>query len=295
MARRGGSILTDHPATGDGSAAATGPVARWRRVRRPSRRTALLAAVALIAAGVWWVRRDDGAPPITRAEIAAKTNDAIAKAFEEQAKQPDAAAVVYQTILPSVVLIETDNAPADAAATGEDAGLGSGVVISQEGAIITANHVIADARRIQVVFADGTRANGKVVSAEPENDIAVLATDALPEVVVPAVMGGGAQVGDAVFAFGHPLGLTQSLTAGVVSGLDRAVPLREGGPELQGLIQFDAAVNPGNSGGPLLNKAGQVIGIVTALANPSKQGYFIGVGFAVPIGTAGGAAGGPSQ
>jgi S1-C subfamily serine protease len=100
-------------------------------------------------------------------------------------------------------------------------------------------------------------------------------------------------VGDEAFAVGHPLGLTGSLSAGVISGLERAIPIGNG-QTLRGLIQFDAAVNRGNSGGPLLNRDGQVIGIVTALANPSEQGYFIGIGFAVPIGTATGGAAGPA-
>jgi S1-C subfamily serine protease len=108
------------------------------------------------------------------------------------------------------------------------------------------------------------------------------------------VMGGGARVGDAVYPVGNPLGLSGSLTAGVVSALDRSIR-SENGRTLKQLIQFDAAVNPGNSGGPLLNRDGQVIGIVTALANPSQQPYFVGIGFAVPIATAGGAAGGPSK
>ena len=113
---------------------------------------------------------------------------------------------------------------------------------------------------------------------------------------MPAVLGstGGLEVGDDAFAVGHPLGLIGSLTAGVISGLDRSIPADDGST-MQGLIQFDAAVNPGSSGGPLLNRNGQVIGIVTALANPSHQGYFIGIGFAVPIGAATGAAGGPTQ
>ena len=132
-----------------------------------------------------------------------------------------------------------------------------------------------------------------VSTDEPQNDIAVLAADKQPQTIVPAVIGGGARVGDPVFAVGHPLGLVDSLTAGVVSGLDRSVPVPGG--TLNGLIQFDAAVNPGNSGGPLLNRNGQVVGIVTALANPSQQGFFIGIGFAVPIGTAAGGAGGPEQ
>ncbi|HWI05431.1 MAG TPA: trypsin-like peptidase domain-containing protein, partial [Acidimicrobiales bacterium] len=96
------------------------------------------------------------------------------------------------------------------------------------------------------------------------------------------------------FAVGHPLGLVGSLTAGVVSGLDRSFPLANG-RSIGGMIQFDAAVNPGNSGGPLLNRNGQVIGIVTGLANPAGDDEFIGIGFAVPIGTAGGAAGAPAR
>ena len=94
------------------------------------------------------------------------------------------------------------------------------------------------------------------------------------------------------FVVGHPFGLNRSVSAGVVSGLERSVRLDDGG-ELDGLIQFDAAVNPGNSGGPLLNEAGQVIGIVTGLANPADQSFFVGIGFAVPIQAAGGAANAP--
>jgi S1-C subfamily serine protease len=97
-----------------------------------------------------------------------------------------------------------------------------------------------------------------------------------------------------VFPVGNPLGLRATLTAGVVSALDRSVETRDG-RSLQGLIQFDAAVNPGNSGGPLLDRDGHVVGVVTGLANPSQQAYFVGIGFAVPIATAGGVAGGPQQ
>jgi S1-C subfamily serine protease len=122
----------------------------------------------------------------------------------------------------------------------------------------------------------------------------VLAVDRLPEVVVPAVMAGPPPVGDTVFAVGSPLGLRGSLSAGVVSAADRAIAA-PGGATLAGLIQFDAAVNPGNSGGPLLNRAGQVVGVVTALANPARQDFFVGIGFAVPIADAGGVAGGPQQ
>jgi S1-C subfamily serine protease len=113
-------------------------------------------------------------------------------------------------------------------------------------------------------------------------------------VVVPAVLGGGAQVGEEAFVVGHPLGLVGSLSAGVISGLDRSFPLGNG-RTIGGMIQFDAAVNPGSSGGPLLNSNGQVIGIVTGLANPGGDDRFSGIGFAVPIGAAGGAAGAPAR
>jgi S1-C subfamily serine protease len=107
------------------------------------------------------------------------------------------------------------------------------------------------------------------------------------------VLGGRVQVGEDAFAVGHPFGFVDSISSGVISGLERSVEVAHG-KTLRGLIQFDTAVNPGNSGGPLLNRGGQVIGIVTALANPSPNGYFIGIGFAVPIGTAGGG-NGPSK
>lgn len=109
-----------------------------------------------------------------------------------------------------------------------------------------------------------------------------------PTAIVGAGGGGGPAIGDDVVAIGNPLGLVDTTTTGVVSGLNRTVA-RSGAAPLAGLIQFDAAVNPGSSGGPLLNSQGQVIGIVVALANPTDAGTFIGVGFAVPIGSALGA------
>jgi putative serine protease PepD len=144
-----------------------------------------------------------------------------------------------------------------------------------------------------VTFADGTRTPAGVVGADPANDIAVLAPRTLPNILVPALLGnsGRLAVGDDVIAVGHQLGLTSSATAGVVSGLDRAAT-GDGGQSLSGLIQFDAAVNPGSSGGPLVNARGETVGIVVSLANPTAAGTFVGVGFAVPIGTALAAGGG---
>ena len=157
--------------------------------------------------------------------------------------------------------------------------------------MLTARHVVADATSIELVFADGTRTAASVASSDAATDSALLTPDTLPEVVVPAVLGGGIEVGSSVVAVGHPFGLTNSLSNGVVSGLGRTATA-ENGQELADLIQFDAAVNPGNSGGPLLNDRGEVVGVVTALVNPSDDAAFIGIGFAVPVLTAIGGAGG---
>jgi S1-C subfamily serine protease len=172
--------------------------------------------------------------------------------------------------------------------------LGSGVIIDSKGDILTALHVVRGASTIEVTFADGTTSSASVASSDASHDIAVLAPSTLPAVVLPAVLGNTPQIGDEVFVVGNPLGLEASLSAGVVSGLNRTFAPANG-PTLSGMIQFDAAVNPGSSGGPLLNAKGQVIGIVTGLANPAGNNEFAGIGFAVPIATAGAAAGVPAK
>jgi S1-C subfamily serine protease len=196
---------------------------------------------------------------------------------------PDIAPKVFRTIRPSLVLVRSQ-----VGATDDDSSLGTGVIVNKQAEIITANHVVEGATTIKVTFADGTAATAHVVSSTPEQDIAVLAPDQPPSVIVPAVLGGGVRIGDDTYSVGNPLGLADSFTAGVVSGLDRSIGREDGSGDLTGLIQFDAAVNPGSSGGPLLNRRGQVVGIVTALANPTGQRFFVGIGFAVPIGVAGG-------
>jgi S1-C subfamily serine protease len=200
--------------------------------------------------------------------------------------------LVYQVVLPSLVYIQTRQ---EDAAEVEGVGVGSGVVVNENGEILTALHVVDGAAHIEVHFADGSKGTAEIIAAEPENDIAVLRPDPLPELIVPATLGssGAMRVGDEAFAIGNPMGLTASMSAGVISGFGRSIPVGENEQRLEGLIQFDTAVNPGNSGGPLLNRQGQVVGIVTALANPSEQNFFVGIGFAVPIGTAVSVAGGP--
>lgn len=290
---------TQDPAAADNGQGSGGPGRRRPRLARMSRRTAALAAVVVLAlagAGVWRLG-DDGPPPLTARDVDSAVQEGIDQAREEDRNAPPDATVAYQQILPSMVTITTRRAgAADAAASG----LGAGFVVNASGAVMTALHVVegdgssAVVDRIVVRFADGTEANGQVVTRQPENDIAVLAVDRLPEIIVPAVLGGGVQVGDPVFPVGNPLGLRGTLTAGVVSATGRTVTTERGGT-LADLIQFDAAVNPGNSGGPLLDRAGRVVGVVTGLANPTDESYFVGVGFAVPIATAGGGAGGPQK
>jgi S1-C subfamily serine protease len=195
---------------------------------------------------------------------------------------------VYQTIQPSVVFISGSQLPSASV-------LGSGVIVNEQGHILTALHVVENLTSINVRFADGSETTAEIIGTDPEHDIAVLETAAGPQVIVPAVLGGGVRVGDDAFVVANPLGLVSSLSAGVISGLERRIDLPEGEGALEGLIQFDAAVNPGSSGGPLLDRNGQVVGIVTALANPTGRSTFSGIGFAVPIATASGAAGGPER
>jgi S1-C subfamily serine protease len=199
---------------------------------------------------------------------------------------------VYQVIRPSLVFIQTETVDKN----GEEAGrLGSGVVINDNGDILTSLHVVEDASTIEVAFPDGTVVNAELIVEQPENDIAVLRASQPPELVVPAMLGNpnAMHVGDEAYAVGNPFGLYGSMTAGVISGFDRSFQPLGSDRRLEGLIQIDAAVNPGNSGGPLLNRSGQVVGIVVGIINPTEQEVFVGIGFAVPIQVAASAAGLP--
>ena len=162
---------------------------------------------------------------------------------------------------------------------------GTGVIIVDSGLILTNLHVVQGAQRIEVTFFDGTDSEATVVGERPEHDLAVLQAKTLPDDMMPATMRStaGLKPGDEVVAVGFPFGIGPSASAGVVSGLKRDYVSPEGKRLLTNLIQFDAAVNPGNSGGPLVTLEGEVVGIVTGLLNPTEQRVFIGIGFAVPI------------
>ncbi|MDG4825470.1 trypsin-like peptidase domain-containing protein [Asanoa sp. WMMD1127] len=198
------------------------------------------------------------------------------------AKPPLTTAQVYAALAPSVVSIR-------------GAGNGTGVVANADGLVVTALHVVDGAKRIEITFPDGAAVPATLASRDPATDIALLLPERSPTLVVPAVLGnaGRLAVGEDVVAIGNQLGLVHSTTAGVVSGLERAATGTDG-VRLRGLIQFDAAVNPGSSGGPLVNTRGETVGIVVALLNPTTAGTFVGVGFAVPIGAALAGGGGDS-
>lgn len=164
--------------------------------------------------------------------------------------------------------------------------IGSGVVITDTGKILTALHVISSTDRWVVVFADGSKSDAELVGAQPQNDLAVLQPKHLPDELPAATLAStaGLKPGDTVIATGFPFGIGPSVSAGVVSGLKREFDDPEHTPpKLTNLIQFDAPVNPGNSGGPLVNRDGEVVGIVTAIVNPSGNRVWAGIGFAVPI------------
>lgn len=176
-----------------------------------------------------------------------------------------------------------------------ESGVGTGVVIKDDGTILTNFHVIAGAKKLRVTFFDGTEAEATVIGAQPEKDLAVLKPQKIPDDLEPAVLGSSQQLtsGDGVVAVGFPFGIGPSVSAGVVSGLNRQFKTPDGKQVLTGLIQFDAAANPGNSGGPLVNMSGEVVGIVTAILNPTSARTFIGIGFATTIESAGTAVGLP--
>jgi S1-C subfamily serine protease len=204
---------------------------------------------------------------------------------------PSPMAKAYEVIQPSIVRVRGLETGKD----GEDIekSVGTGVVIVDKGLILTNLHVVLSAKRVQVVFADGLESEATVTGIRPEHDLAVLQAHTIPDDLLAATMRSTAdlELGDQVVAVGFPFGIGPSVTAGVVSGLRREFRSPEGKRVLTNLIQFDAAVNPGSSGGPLVTAEGEVVGIVTAILNPTDQGFFVGIGFAVPIENAAAAVG----
>ncbi len=197
---------------------------------------------------------------------------------------PSPAARAYEIIRPSVVRVRGLELDPDGDEETEKS-VGTGVVIVDRGIILTNLHAVAGAKLVKVVFADGLQSEAAVISVQPENDLAVLRAKTVPDDLSPATLRATADLalGDPVVAVGFPFGIGPSVSAGVVSGLGREYISPEGKRLLTNLIQFDAAANPGNSGGPLVTTDGEVVGIVTAILNPTEQRVFIGIGFAVAM------------
>ena len=295
-----------------------GPTTRERIVRAwgpfsARHRTRLIVAtsvlITVLLVGGWQLFQP-AAQRLTQDDI----NQAVNFAISERPRPPSVASMAYAAVIPSVVRVngydpnaepgEETAAPAEGAPPVENppagevqedfhekyTAVGTGVVIDDQGTILTNLHVARAAPRLRVEFFDGTEAEARIVGARPELDLAIIQPDHLPDDLQPATLGSSASLrpGDDVVAIGFPFGIGPSASAGVVSGLLR-IFAQEGSPAMRNMIQFDAAANPGNSGGPLVNADGEVVGIVTAILNPSGIRTFAGIGFAATIEDAGGA------
>ena len=269
---------------------------RWTAaVARNERRLWALALVGL-AAAFWWLNPT----LVPKTPLTIEQIDAAVRQSIEDKPLVSPSARAYDAIIPSVVRViglmtEGDDGSDDKEHGNVERGVGSGVVIIDNGTILTNLHVVAGARKIRVTFFDGTESDAVVVNTQPENDLAVLRARTIPDDLEAATMRSTSDLspGDQVIAVGFPFGIGPSVSEGVVSGLKRQFRSPDGQQMLTNLIQFDAAANPGNSGGPLVTMDGSVVGIVTAILNPSRQRVFIGIGFAMPIENAASAAGMP--
>jgi S1-C subfamily serine protease len=212
-------------------------------------------------------------------------DQAVARTLETR-PVPSQAIKAYQSVRSSLVRVR-------AMAQDEQRAIGSGVVIVDRGVILTNLHVVAGSSRLLVQFENGLEAEASIVSSHPENDLAVLQAKQIPDDLQAATLRSAKHLieGEHVTAIGFPFGIGPSVSHGVISGLRRQYVSADGAQRLDNLIQFDAAANPGSSGGPLVNALGEVIGIVTAILG--DRGTFAGIAFAVPIETAAGAAGLP--
>ena len=276
---------TPKPAAPAGPAPGRRPRFAWRRLLVLS----LIGAFVLLV-GAMWASQPSG---VSQAQVEALVHRAI-----EEMPPRLSATEAFERILPSVVAVRAMADDGEEGTKGmaegkADVQRGTGVVIIESGIILTNLHVVRGARRVHVTFADGTDSEAEIIGQRAEHDLAVLQAKTLPDDIMPATMRStsGLRPGDEVVAVGFPFGIGPSASAGVISGLKRDYVSPEGKQTLTNLIQFDAAVNPGNSGGPLVTLDGEVVGIVTGLLNPTEQRVFIGIGFAVPIENAASAVG----
>ena len=226
-------------------------------------------------------------PYVTRLFFAAETPRPVTPRGD-LAEWERTAIAVFERVSPSVVHVYARPAsrsmPFEGGEGPEGGGVqtGTGFVWDEAGHVVTNNHVIQGARPVTVQLVSGDRVQAEVVGTAPNYDLAVLrmVRPRQPPAPVPLGSSSDLKVGQATFAIGNPFGLDQTLTTGVVSALQRRLPT-SGGREISDVIQTDAAVNPGNSGGPLLDSAGRLIGVNTAILSPS--GTSAGIGFAIPV------------
>ncbi len=192
---------------------------------------------------------------------------------------------VYEVANKSVVNINTSTVEYDRifGLPVEGQGSGSGSIIDGKGHILTNYHVVEGAESVQVTLADGQTLPAKLIGADAEYDLAVLKVDAPAAALIPITLGrsDNLRVGQKAYAVGNPFGLEGTLTVGIISSLNRSLPSRVGGRSMTAMIQTDAAMNPGNSGGPLLDSGARMIGMNVAIA--TKTGQNTGVGFAIPV------------
>lgn len=261
---------------------------RWLSSPLPWLATSVVLALLLGQA----LLRAPAKPPPTQEQI----DRAVLHTLETKTL-PSPAERAYEAVRQSVVLVEGRRAQSaqDDEEDEPERMVGTGLVIVDTGVILTNLHVVLGADKLRLRFADGTESDASVISVQPENDLAVLQAKTLPDDLQAATMRstGDLAPGDQVIAVGYPFGIGPSVSAGVVSGLKRDYVSPQGKRVLTNLIQFDAAANPGNSGGPLVTMGGEVVGIVTAILNPGEARTFIGIGFAVPIENAAAGAGLP--
>ena len=295
-----GTAAESHPMPAVGSHVADAGRARWRQLHHAAGRHPAVAGglVGALVASLVMALVMGGTPaprPLTQDDI-----DGAVRASLEKEPLPSPYTRAALAIAPSVVRVfglmdDKDDGADNPEQRALDRSLGTGVVIVDNGTILTNLHVVAGARRIKVRFHDGHESEASLVNVQPENDLAVLKAHSLPDDLQAATMRSTADLmpGDQVVAVGHPFGIGPSVSGGVVSGLRREFRDPEGKKALTNLIQFDAAANPGNSGGPLVTMDGNVVGIVTAILNPTDARTFIGIGFAVPIENAASAVGIP--
>lgn len=277
----------------------TNPVAepsprRWRERYKRHEKPLLFVAGATLALALVAFHGALVPPPlqITQDDI----DQAVARTLETK-PLPSPAVKAYQAVRASIVRVRaiTDSLELDEYAPSAASAVGSGVVIIDRGVILTSLHVVAGSTRVRVLFQDGLEADATILSTQPEHDLAVLQAKQVPDDLQAATLRSAKQLieGEHVTAVGFPFGIGPSVSHGVISGLRREYHAPDGERPLSNLIQFDAAANPGSSGGPLVNAAGEVVGIVTAILSTGEKAGFSGIGFAVPIESAAGAAGLP--